>query len=157
MKKLWLCLILCIVGCTPNPESLVGKTPPKAVWSDSRQSESSDVVAIQDSLKNVSREDCLIIYYLTSGIAEYSDRYTGITKTNQINSLFRVVKSRYGKPDGWLDVDGPNNDLSDYLEKKMIDAGFDKPVEFTEESKRKFVEIYRVVAECALKAHKDKK
>jgi hypothetical protein len=157
MKKLWLLLILCIVGCTPNPESLVGKTPPKAVWSDSRQSESSDVVAIEKAMELVSKDDCEVLYYLLSGIAEYTDKYTGITKLEQVNRIYRNVKERFGKQDGWLDIPGPNNDISDFIEQKTTEAGFNKPGEFTEDSKKAFVKIYRDTAEVVLKVYKGKK
>lgn len=115
---------------------------------------------VQEVLKDVSKDDCLTLYYLFSGCADYTEKYTGITRTNQINGLFRTVKTRYGKPDGWLDKDGSDNDISDLIEKYLkteFGDDFIKPKEFDEDSKKKFVSVYRDLANGSLSAYKGKK
>jgi len=114
-------------------------------------------IKVVEILKDVSKDDALTLYWLFSGCADYTEKYSGITKTSQINKLFRTVKERYGKPDGWLDKEGPNNDISDLLEAAMKEGGFDLPKDFDSASKEKFVKIYREFAEGCLSSYKEKK
>lgn len=114
-------------------------------------------IKVVEVLKDVSKEDTLTLYWLFSGCADYTEKYSGITKTNQINKLFRTVKDRYGKPDGWLDKEGESNDISDLLETSMKENGFDMPKDFDSEQKIKFVKIYREFADGCLSSYKDKK
>lgn len=152
MKKLWLCLILCIVGCTPNPESLVGKTPPKAVWSDSRQSESSDVVAIEKALESVSKEDCELLYHMFGGLSLYVERYPdGVKSNNQALGLFALVKTRYGlKSDGF-------DKTNTIIETRLKNDGFETPKDFDSDGRTKFSKAFSDFRDGALKAWRSKK
>jgi hypothetical protein len=87
----------------------------------------------------------------------YVEKYpTGITKNSQAFILFKTVKERYGKESGWLDVPGEANDMNDLIEKTLLDLGFDKPYDFTEESRGKFVKAFKEFGEGALRSYKDK-
>ena|SRR3990167_6996902 len=110
---------------------------------------------MEKSLEKVEKEDCLTLYHLFSGMRVYVEKYPGITKNSQSFNLFKIVKERYGKEKGWLDgsPDCPN----DIIEKSLLAEGFDKPAEFTEESRKKFVEIFKGFEGAALKSYKGKK
>lgn len=104
-------------------------------------------------LKDVSKEDTLTLYYLFGGCAEYIDR-CGIESNKDAFELFSKVKTKYGKSDGWLDKDGEDNDINDLLEKKLAD--YKLPKQFDDESKQKFVKIFRDIELGILKAWRSK-
>lgn len=134
-----------LIGCTENK--------PKVELNERAKE-------VEKVLSEVSKEDCLTLYHLFSGCADYTEKYVGITKTNQINSLFRTVKERYGKPDEWLSKDGENNDISDLIEKNLKEVfgeDYTKPKDFDETNRKKFVELYRDLASGSLSSYKGKK
>lgn len=108
-------------------------------------------------LKNVDKEDCLVLYNLFSGIEVYLDRYSGVTKNSQAFNLFKIVKERYGKEKGYLDLEGPDNDANDIIESELMKLGMDKPQEFTEESRKSFVLLFKGFEGAALKTYRSKK
>lgn len=116
---------------------------------------STNATEMKKVLKDVNKDDCLTLYYLFSGMAEYNSKYQGLTKNSQAFDLFKVVKQRYGKEDGWLDKkDGPSpNDL---IESELLKLEMDKPQDFTEESRQKFVKLFEEFSEGALSAYKGK-
>lgn len=136
-------LLFMIIGCESQPKAVKVELSPTSL-------------KVVEVLKEVSKEDTLTLYWLLSGCADYTEKYSQITKTNQINKLFRTVKERYGKEDGWLDKEGPSNDISDLLEVEMKDGGFDMPKEFDGETKAKFVKVYREFADGCLSSYKGK-
>ena len=138
------CLPL-ICGCDSNPKK-VGSEPVSDISKD-----------MERVLKDVSKEDTITLYWLFSGIETYIDKYPGITKNSQAFILFKTVKERYGKKDKWLDVDGDSNDPNDIIEAELIKLGFDKPADFTDESRLKFVNAFKVFEDGALRAYKGKK
>lgn len=130
-----------ILGCESQPKKVV-----------------EEVVSNKEMervLEKVEKEDCLVLYRLFGGISEYCSRYPGVTKNSQAFNLFKVVKERYGKEKGWLD--GPPECPNDIIEKELLAEGFDKPAEFTEESRQKFVLIFKGFEGAALKAYRSKK
>ena len=104
-------------------------------------------------LKDTSKEDALVLYYLFGGCAEYVDR-CGVETNKDAFELFGKVKSKYSKSDGWLDKEGPDNDINDLLETVLVD--FKIPKKFDDESKQKFVKIFRDLESGTLKAWRSK-
>lgn len=135
------------VGCGDAPKNNEGGAAPVVVSDTSKQ--------IEKVLEDATSDDCLTLYFIFSGIANYTEKYeSGIKNTSQINELYRIVKERLGKGDGWLDKDGPNNDPSDVIEARL--TSFVKPEDFSEDSRIEFVKAYREFEIGALNAWKTK-
>lgn len=129
--------IVLFAGCNTVPQSELPETSKQVV----------------DLLKDVSKEDTLTLYYLFGGCAEYVDR-CGVENNKEAFELFSKVKTKYGKPEGWLDKDGEDNDLNDLLEKKL--ENYKLPKQFDDESKKEFIKIFRDIELGALKAWRSK-
>lgn len=145
MKNLFLCcglFLFGIYGC----ESTQPKVEPISETS-------KDIVRV---LEVQNKEDCLVVYHLMSGMSEYVSRY-GVAKNNQAFDLFQTVKERYGKGQGYLDVEGSENDVNDILERELLKLGMDTSQDFTDESRIKFVKVFSDCATGALSAYRSKK
>ena len=115
-------------------------------------------VSMEDVLKDVSKEDTEVLFYLFGGMADYVERVPeGMKKNSQAFSLFRDVKNKFGKGGGWLDKEGDMNDPNDVIEAELKVQGMEKTQSFNDESRAKFVKTFRLFEEASLKSWKAKK
>jgi len=152
MKNIYLYILLVFLCFGTLKVETTSKTLPKAVWSDSRQSESPDIVAIEKSLESVSKEDCELLYHMFGGLSLYVERYPdGVKSNNQALGLFALVKTRYGlKSDGF-------DRCNDVIENRLKTEGFENPKDFDSDSRTKFSKAFSDFRDGALKAWRSKK
>ena len=121
MKKLSILLLILVIGCNDPQKEKLGEL-----------SNQTSVI-----LKETGKDSSLEAYYLFSGIREYAEKYEGLESNQQAFKLFRTVRDR-------LKIDKTKyKKLDDFIESKLFEAGLDTPKKFDEESRKKFVELFK--------------
>ena len=140
MKKIALLIILCFAGC--NKQEAVKSEPL-----------SPDAVKISKFLESSDKDTRKVVYFLFSGIADYVERYEGLTNTKEALALFSTVGKRYGLKSEVFDKmdDGTGeNDCNDVIERRLKAEGFETKKTFDKDVRLKFVAIFREFESGAL-------
>lgn len=101
---------------------------------------------IIDSLKDASKEDCILIYKIFSGCASYVEKSTKLSTTLEVFKLIGTVEKDYG----WNNE--KYKDLTDVIEKDLTEKGFQKPQELTSEVKNNVIKTLKGYSEAVRKA-----